>query len=86
MDCKALPGYYSANGNAASVCPTGFYCKGGSAVVRCPAGTTSAEGAADVVQCSVMRSYYGRLEFERERGVFRKRFILSIILGCAADL
>ena len=61
VDCSPLPGFYGDRGNAASSCPTGFYCTGGSAVQRCPVGTTSAMEAATVAQCSVMRSYYGRL-------------------------
>jgi hypothetical protein len=59
VDCKPQPGFYGDNGNAASVCPAGFYCPGGSAAVRCPLGTTSAQGTADVAQCSVIRAYYG---------------------------
>ncbi len=60
VDCKPKPGFYGDNGNAANACPTGFYCTGGSSVVRCPVGTSSANGAAAVAQCSVLRSYYGR--------------------------
>ena len=60
MDCKPQSGYYGANGNSADVCPAGYYCTGGSSVIRCPIGTTTAQGAAAVAQCSVMRSYYGR--------------------------
>jgi len=59
VDCKASPGFFGDNGNAADTCPAGYYCAGGGSVVRCPVGTTSSMGASAAAQCTVMRSYYG---------------------------